>query len=253
VATDTPQLKRPLYGPDHEKGPTKGEDVLVVKNGLWRHPALDFGRPKAGFDTVFNRRTSEAVKQLQRLQGIPDSGDVGQKTFDEIWPFIDAYRRLRYRLFKVPEAEPKSKLPELGPVVEGGKSVLEHDLTHATGGLDGYPAFDDGFRSGAVVVAPETLTITGIGSARRRDGNPNGLSIHATGESGIRYWFGHVEQPPTHGTRVGKGRRLAVVSGNHEAPHLHVGLDVSRLTGRELEHHTDYTHGGRTVGEQLAR
>lgn len=145
-----------------------------------------------------------------------------------------------------------SAVPSLGPVVRGGKSVLFQDLTHATGGLPGYPAFDDGFRPDLEVLAPESLTVTRQSSARRRDGNPNGKAFYATGESGLRYWFGHTDVAPKVGARFGKGQTMCRISGNHEAPHLHVGIDAVPLIGRELAHHTDYTHGAAKVGVQLA-
>lgn len=147
---------------------------------------------------------------------------------------------------------PPPGAPNLGPVIAGGRSILLEDLTHATGGLPGFPAFDAGFgRPGVAVIAPERLTVTKIGRARRRDGSPNGRSVHATGASGLRYWFGHVEQPPAVGAELRKGARVALISANHEVPHLHVGIDARALIGHELEHHTDYTHGGPTLGAQL--
>ena len=99
------KTKRPVHGPDHPKGPTRGADVLVWKNGLWRHPAVDFPRPKGGFDNVWNRKAVTATKRLQRLQGIPDTGDVGQKTADELWPHVDLRRRADYKDFVVPPIE----------------------------------------------------------------------------------------------------------------------------------------------------
>ena len=151
--------------------------------------------------------------------------------------------------------KPPSKVPNLGPVVKGGVSLLLQDLTHATGGLDGYPALDDGFgHAGLTVIAPEQLTVTRHSSARRRDGRPNGKAFYATGRSGIRYWFGHVDSPPpVLGKTYRKGAFLAVVSPNHEMPHLHVGIDAKPLIGRELVHHADYTHGAPKIGAQLAK
>jgi hypothetical protein len=145
-----------------------------------------------------------------------------------------------------------SRVPNLGPVTPGGKSVLLQDLTHATGGLNGYPAFDDAFGAGIRVIAPEPLTVTRQSGARRRDGRPNGKAFYATGHSALEYWFGHVDIAPRVGARFNKGELMAHVSGNHEAPHLHVGIDARTLIGKELVHHTDYTHGAPTVGVQLA-
>lgn len=152
------------------------------------------------------------------------------------------------------ELQPKAKVPALGPVVRGGKPILEQDLTHETGGVPNHPAFDDAIgRPGVAVIAPEAMTVDRIGSAVRRDGRPNGKSVHASGASGIHYWFGHLEDCLPAGTKVKKGQRFAVISANHEAPHVHVGIDARRLLSRDLEHHTDYTHGGPTVGAQLRK
>lgn len=144
-------------------------------------------------------------------------------------------------------------VPALGPVVPGGRSVLEQDLTHATGGLDGYPAFDDAVgHPGLAVIAPEALTVTRQSSARRRDGNPNGKAFYADGASGIKYWFGHLDAAPAVGKRFKKGEVMAKISANHEVPHLHVGMDARALIGHDLVHHTNYTHGAPKVGVQLA-
>lgn len=144
------------------------------------------------------------------------------------------------------------RVPPLGPVLKGGRSVLAHDLTHATGGLKFYPAFDDGFGfAGASVIAPEKLEVTQIGGTVRRDGKPDGKSVRATGVSGIKYWFGHLEGVPKVGDRLIKGQKIGRISSNHELPHVHVGLDARALIGHELVHKLNYSHGGPTVGLQL--
>lgn len=156
-------------------------------------------------------------------------------------------------------APPPPPVPALGPVVKGGQTVLEHDLTHITDGLtaDGsvWPAFDDAIgHPGMVVIAPEPGVVTGHGHAKRRDGRPDGQSVNVfVGQSGIEYWIGHVENVAPVGARVRKGGRLGTISPNHEQPHVHVGVNALRLVGRDLEHHTDYTHGAPTVGAQLRR
>ncbi len=151
--------------------------------------------------------------------------------------------------------KPNPKVPMLGPVVPNGKSILMQDLTHETGGVPHHPAFDDAVgHPGLAVIAPEALTIEYIGHATRRDGSPNGRSIHATGASGIHYWIGHVEDVLPVGTKVQKGRKMAVISANHEAPHVHVGVDARKINGgKDLLHHTNYTHGAPLVGVQLAK
>jgi peptidoglycan hydrolase-like protein with peptidoglycan-binding domain len=201
---------------------------------------------------VYDQTTSDRVMAFQAAEGItPASGELGQRTLDALWPYFDRYGRWRYRLFR-PPAKPKVRVPDLGPVVPGGRSVLDHDLTHETKGLPGYPAFDDGFRAGVVVIAPEPLVVTRIGTTVRRDGRRNGLAVYARGDA-LDWWFGHVDHPVPVGTRLERGARLAVVSANHESPHVHVGISAERLLGAELEHRRDYRHGAATVGAQLRR
>lgn len=147
------------------------------------------------------------------------------------------------------------KVPLLGPVVLNGKSVLLQDLTHPTDGVPHYPAFDDGFgHPGLTVIAPEDFEVTKIGRFVRRDGNPNGRSVYGKGVSGIDWVFGHVENPPAVGMKIKKGKKFAIISSNHEMPHLHCGVNVERILGqgKELAHHDNYTHGAPTVGAQLA-
>lgn len=232
------------------RGSERGADVRMVQRALNRWTA-GVPIPVSG---VYDQTTSDRVLAFQAAEGImPASGDFGQRTLDVLWPYFDGYGRWRYRLFRPPKSTPPTRqIPDLGPVVVGGRPVLEHDLTHETDGLPGYPAFDDGFRAGAVVVAPEPMTVTRIGWARRRDGRPNGRSVHARGEA-IDWWFGHVDDPAPVGARLGRGERLATVSGNHEVPHVHVGISTERLLGFELAHRRDYQHGAPTVGEQLRR
>ena len=133
----------------------------------------------------------------------------------------------------------------LGPILAGHKSVCDNDLTHATSGFDFHPAFDDMSPAGAAVIAPEDLTITKWGSAK------GGEAIHATGASGIHWWFGHVDRRAVVSTKVKQGKRFASVSAEHEHPHVHVGIDARALLGRELFHNTNYTHGAQIVCKQL--
>jgi hypothetical protein len=145
------------------------------------------------------------------------------------------------------DLQPHPRAPNLGPVVVGGKSVLEQDLTHATGGLPGYPAFDDGWVAGRSVIAPEDLVVTKQSSAQGGD------AFYATGVSGIKYWVGHVDRAPITGKKFRKGDHMASISGDHPRPHVHLGIDARGLIGRELLHRKDYTHGAPKVGPQLER
>lgn len=145
-----------------------------------------------------------------------------------------------------------SPVPNLGPVWRNGKSVLLHDLTHATTGIPLYPAFDDAFRQGEVVIAPEAIEVI----SPLTSSNP-GDAFYALGRSKLRYWFGHLDRRPTPGTKFAKGDAVGKVCANTigGGPHVHCGINVELLlgVGRQLAHHTDYTHGALTVGEQLRR
>lgn len=141
--------------------------------------------------------------------------------------------------------------PAIGPIWAGGKSVLLHDLTHATSGIPLYPAFDDAFVAGTSIIAPEPLTVF----KRRTSANP-GKAFFARGTV-LDYWFGHLDRDHPLGTTFRKGQLIGKVAANATGggPHVHCGVNVERLwgAGKQLEHRTDYRHGAPTVGVQLAR
>ncbi len=147
--------------------------------------------------------------------------------------------------------KPADKVPALGPVWEGGKSVLLHDLTHPTSGIPLYPAFDDTFIAGRVIIAPEALVVTKQSSSRPGD------AFYAEGVSELRYWFGHLVSAPATGRTFDKGEKIGVVLDHAigGGPHVHVGINVERLLGRgkELAHKTNYAHGSPTIGAQLRK
>lgn len=139
--------------------------------------------------------------------------------------------------------------PTIGPLYKGGKSVLEQDCTHATDGIPLYPAFDDAFKEGLLIIAPEAMEVTRESSSRP------GLAFYATGRSKLRYWFGHLDRTHKAGTRFRKGDTIGRVAPNRigGGPHVHCGVNVELLwgKGKQLAHHTDYTHGAPTIGKQL--
>lgn len=150
------------------------------------------------------------------------------------------------------ERDLDERVPPLGPVVRGGKSMLLHDLTHKTSGLDFYPAFDDAYEQGEVILAPEALIV----DKKLSSAHP-GLAFYATGRSKLRYWFGHLDRRHPLGTRFAKGDAIGKVAANSigGGPHVHVGVNIELIAGagKQLIHHTDYTHGSPTIGAQLAR
>ncbi|MBA2707005.1 MAG: hypothetical protein H0U59_04275 [Gemmatimonadaceae bacterium] len=109
------KLKRSLYRKSHPAGPTKGQDVIVVAHGLSKHPNTQFSKPPEGFDDVWNELKAEATERVQRAAGISATGNVGQATFDKIWPYVDDYRRLQYKRFEIPSPpEPPLVEPHQG-------------------------------------------------------------------------------------------------------------------------------------------
>src|SRR5262249_20243191 len=165
-------------------------------------------------------------------QGIPNAG---QPLFDSVC--LNLLKQASY-----------AGVPDLGPVWNGGKSVLNQDLTHATGGLPGFPAFDDCFNAGVVIIAPEP------GEGYQQSSANPGDPFYFQGDSKLRYWFGHLTSSPANGARFAKGAKLSTVLDHNVGggPHVHVGIDAVPLIGHELQHHTNYSHGAPTVGQQLA-
>lgn len=226
----------------------RGPDVEAWKRAVHRY--LNQGglaalnrQPKAVrrlFGPFFQRHVKEAQQRL----GLAADGILGPTTQAKLAPHLDLLAR---QLLD----QAHGHVPQLGPVFAGGKSVLDHDLTHATGGIPLYPAFDDAFREGLELIAPERITVTRDSSSRPGD------AFYADGESGLRYWFGHLAVAPAVGRVFAPGQAFGKVGANTigGGPHVHVGVNVERLfgTGKELKHHTNYTHGGKTVGEQLRR
>lgn len=148
------------------------------------------------------------------------------------------------------EIDLDTKVPDLGPIWRGGKSILLHDLTHATSGIPLYPAFDDAFRQGEIIIAPEAITVC----LRETSAHP-GEAFFACGRSKLDYWFGHLDRTHALGTKFAKGDAVGRVAANSigGGPHVHCGISIERLIGegRQLKHHTNYTHGAPLVGAQL--
>lgn len=262
------QLPRPLYAPGNPGGypaSDDGPDVVAIKRAISR-----LGRwPWQAFDDTFSpgfaRGTggnvvNTGVAGFQRQQGLRATGNVGDETYQNLrYARIPeglpkagqpAFDSVAVDLLKSPPlATPVAQVTTLGPVYAGGAPILSHDLTHATGGIPLYPAFDDCFAQGRTIIAPEPLKVTQDSSA-----NP-GDACYCDGASGLRYWFGHLSQCPPAGRSIPKGGAIGTVAANNVGggPHVHVGVNVERIwgAGKQLAHHENYTHGAPTIGEQL--
>lgn len=114
-------MKRPLYGPDDPRGPSKGRDVKdFVKRTLHRMPGQIglgenfFPKPPGGFDDIYNRKTAEAVSVVQRWYSIrPATGDMGNATFQILWAHADAYSKWVYRTWNAPKPKPQPAVEPL--------------------------------------------------------------------------------------------------------------------------------------------
>jgi len=247
-----PDLKRAMYPPGHPKGPTSGKDVAIMKFGVHRYETGLLPKPAAGFSEDFGPALKEALKVvLQPNEGILPSGAIGQATFDVIWRCLDDYRRSQYRRWSPPPPRPTMPpVPKLGPLYSGGSSPLANDLTHWTAGLEGvegsvWPAYDDGWIIGRAILAVEPMTVYDTGTSQHGT-----RAFFAAGESGLRYWYGHLAQWPSIGHKFSKGDIVGRI-GSMSRAHVHLAINAVKLLGRDLASHTNYTHGAPLVGVQL--
>ena len=216
-----------------------GPAVKAAKMGV-----NQWNAKKANTTPVYGLFFRPLVKRFQTAHGIPASGVIGDATWKALLPHLSAAAKAL-----LPQVPAKPKIPNLGPIVKGGRSVLDHDLTHATDGIPLYPAYDDAFGQGVTVIAPEALTVTHQSSSRP------GEAFYATGASGLKYWLAHLTASPAVGTKFRKGQPVGKTCANRVGggPHCHVGVNVERLwgKGKQFAHHTDYTSGAPTIRQQL--
>lgn len=216
---------------------SRGPAVRAAKMGV------DKWRGKSGntspFYGIFFR---PLVKNFQKEKGISQTGVIGPRTWKALKPYLT---KAALELL-----DPKPAIPNLGPVMVGGQSVLLQDCTHATSGIPLYPAFDSCFRQGIDVIAPENMEVTRSSSSRP------GLAFYAAGDSSLMYWFGHLDRTHSPGKVFRKGQVVGKVAPNSigGGPHVHVGVNAEAILGpgKEFAHHTNYTHGAATIGAQLA-
>jgi len=140
-----------------------------------------------------------------------------------------------------------SRVPNLGPIVKGEKSLLLHDCTHITSNV-GWPAFDEMADPGSIVVAPEPCIVYDNTS-----GATGGDAFYFRGASGMLYWIGHITTVPARNTKFAKGAKMTTVSRDHPRPHAHLGINAIPLIGHHFISHDDYSHGAPKIGVQLTR
>lgn len=243
------EIQVPYTGPYsiEGNGKHKGNTPLALKRAMARLNFLPW-EPDV-WDNVFNAK----------LEGALDKWDAGKDGYAEgRWQKIRdaktssgayALDSTAQKLIRDEFQAEQPRVPNLGPVFNGGKSVLMHDCTHATGGIPLFPAFDDAFKEGTGIIAPENMEVYKASSSRPGD------ACYCQGASSIRYWIGHLRSAPAVGRKLQKGDLIGRVCENKigGGPHVHVGVNVENLWGvnKQLDHHTNYTHGAGLIGEQL--
>jgi hypothetical protein len=232
-------------------GKHKGNTAIALKRAMARMGKIAWEPDK--WDNVFNKKLESAL----------DEWDAGKNGYAEgRWEKIRNAKiptglahagqwALDSECQRLVKEEGKKDEPwkNVGPIFNGGASVLKHDCTHATSGISCYPAYDDAFTAGTVIIAPENIEVTKASSS-----NP-GDACYAEGESGLRYWFGHLVSAPSVGTKIKKGGTVGKVISTSQGggSHVHLGVNVEKLwgSGKQLKHNTNYTHGAPLIGDQL--
>lgn len=243
-----------MYHSGHPKGPTVGKDVQIAKFAVGRYEDNLLPPPQGGYTKTFGTGLRDALKVvIQPNEGIPPSGNIGQATWDVLWPLLDDYHRWQYRVWIVPIIPKPDPVPSLGPLYMGGASVLNHSLTHNTDGIPSFPAYDDGWIAGRTVLAVEDMLV----DTEHTSSNP-GSAFYATGQSKIRYWYGHLTDSPPLGREFKKGDQVGrIYNQGSEKSHIHLGINAEPLIDHSLlyganGHGPDYTYGSPTVGAQLS-
>lgn len=211
----------------------------MVQRALNKAPSQTVIAVTSKYDETTRRR----VRAFRVAHSILAGDSFTQPVLDHLWPYFDAYGRMRYRLYRPPAPPPP--VPVLGPIVSGGQAILMMRLTHDTDGIEGYPAFDDGWIAGRHVIAPEDITVT------EQSGAQGGDAFYCRGSSGMRYWVGHVFVSPSTGRKFARGQTMATLANlpsYQGGPHVHLGCNARSL-GVELRA-TGYGQGP-SLGEQL--
>lgn len=194
------------------------------------------------------------VKQFKVDQRVGDLGTtaaIGPKT----WAALLKYIPLEGQKL-LPQLTPwVPTLLKVGPVMAGGKSLLDHQLTHATSGIPLFPAFDTAFYPNRLILAPEDLIVD-----TRLTSSMPGSAIYTTGKSGLRYWFGHLDRSHPLGTKFLKGQPLGktIITEVGGGPHVHVGVNCEKLMGTSRQFlygkngdGPPYTYGAPSIRTQL--
>lgn len=145
-------------------------------------------------------------------------------------PLFEAFaarRRYADDMAPDPAQAPAPASPGLPAERHAGQLVLPttwkgtHDTSGADWNQNRATATDIMARAGTVVGAPEPVRVVRWGSAQ--GGEALYLDSLSDPDSDPDYWVGHVDQRVPVGTVVmRRGGRIAVVSSDHPAPHVHL-------------------------------
>jgi len=259
--------------------------MLAPNTAPWTEP---YGLPGSGLKSA--GPTPKALKRACIRMGVFDGllstidGNYNAKlesSLDQLDPGKNGYGKGRWELIrslKVPagrahagehaldavackllQAEAKSlvvkpETPSFGPISDGGIVLIDNSLTHNTDGIPLYPAFDTSWYVGQDILAPERLVVSRDSSSRP------GKAFYATGDSKLRYWFGHLDRTHYEGQVFNKGAFMGNVAPNYigGGPHCHVGINVELLLGWGKQllygssgHGPDYSKGSPTIRAQM--
>lgn len=195
---------------------TVGRDVQGVKRALAR--AAGTNAPALGTQT-FGQTAVTQLKKFQRSVGLTPDGFYGPKTHRKLEPAYDAYAFLLY-----------TGHPPTPPTPTQLQLPSTFRATHATAGLDGYPAVDVFAPPGTVVLAPAAGQITRLsGHDPAQGGVPGGAygwSIYLTIPS-AQYFLTHFgSRTVTVGERVTRGQILGTVC---DAAVAHMASSLSHI------------------------
>lgn len=185
---------------------------------------------------------------MQDLKLTTDGYDSYGGHWQNAWPKLE-------RLLQDLRPRPKPTWENVGQVTKPGASLLDMSLTHATAGIPLFPAVDLAWGAGVPMYAPEALTV----DTRDTSASP-GEAFYATGVSGLRYWFGHLDRDHPIGKKFVKGGLIArtIDQPRGFVDHGHVGVNAEKFLGKgkQLRYGRtgwgpDYTTGSPRIRVQL--
>lgn len=185
---------------------------------------------------------------MDELKLTTDGYDEFGGHWEDAWPKL---QKLAVDL----KPKPKAGWENIGPITKPGASLLDMSLTHKTDGIPLFPAVDLAWGAGVPMYAPEGMVV----DTRDTSASP-GEAFFATGVSGLRYWFGHLDLSVPHpiGKKFTKGALIARTINQAGTDHGHVGVNAEKYLGkgRQLKYGRtgtgpDYTTGSPRIRTQL--